>query len=227
VLIRTVQRDRHVPHRRPVLFCRDDVRMYTPHTWPPILREGKPQRSHVCLHIAALATAKAARPATSRDLPASCAHQLRNSGEAPAAFSPVASPNRNCTSWPKGPPYRSVGRQCKTTRAVEEDQSTTSRLGHLCSLQQLINGVACSQESLPFRGHPHRGRPGCPAFAMTRRATASRRGEIMALSVPPAPQRRARAARSYVLRPADRQENCSPPSSSPARRSWCSRGGPR
>jgi hypothetical protein len=73
----------------PSLFCRDDVRMYTPTPWPPILRAGKPSAVAACAYtFAALATAKAARPATSRDLPASCAHQLRNSGELPTHFLP-------------------------------------------------------------------------------------------------------------------------------------------
>jgi hypothetical protein len=73
----------------PSLFCRDDVHRYTPTPWPPILRASKPSAVETCAYtFAALATAKAARPATSCDLPASCAHQLRNSGELPTHFLP-------------------------------------------------------------------------------------------------------------------------------------------
>ena len=97
LLIRTgFQRHRHVPHRRPVLILSRRRPQVHTHTRPPILKASKPSAVETCSYtFAALATAKAARPATSRDLLASCAHRPRNSGEAPDAFSPGISPNRN------------------------------------------------------------------------------------------------------------------------------------
>jgi hypothetical protein len=72
-------------HRRPVLVLpRRRPQVDTQHL-PPILRVSKPLAvERGAYTFAALATTKAARPANSHDVPSSCAHHLRNSGEVPA-----------------------------------------------------------------------------------------------------------------------------------------------
>jgi hypothetical protein len=65
----------------PSLFCRDDVRRYTPTPSPPIARKGKAFVAETCTYTFAVSpTATRRRPGASRALPGSCAHQLRNSG---------------------------------------------------------------------------------------------------------------------------------------------------